>query len=208
MSSIHNLMTLKGIRNIALLVLLLILLFVLYSSIIERKSVIKNIATGKFKNNVVLDFKNANVKVVGWNNDYIQVRDNNHFISHEIPNLATNDSGIELVEYKKPTSLMYKIKTFRMFNKVNEYVPIDFEIRVPKDIVLDIHADFIRAINCTILFAEGENAYFKECNLIKNFNGKGDYIYIKRCYISHKHILDYKNVYFHDSSIDEQAFNE
>ncbi len=168
---------------------------------VKKRYIIKNISTNKMKGNIALDFREVNIKVVGWNEDYIQVRNHNYLTSAEVPNILIEKNKIVLLDYKKPNSLRYKIKTFRILDVANEYTPIDFEIRVPKDKVLDIYANFIRALNCTISSAQGKNAYFKECKLGNNFNGRGEYIFMKRCTVCKKYNLNYNNTYLHDSNI-------
>ena len=158
--------------------------------------------------NLRLDFGKANVKVIGWNKNYIEVKYYNRFIDRKTVNLVTSSNSIALRDFQQPTSFMYKLKTFRVLKQYNSFTPIDFEIKVPRSIPLSINANFVRALNCTIRSLDGDGACLKECNVIKNFTGKGIYIRLKRCTVSKESKFNYSISNMDDTRIEGENHDE
>ena len=158
--------------------------------------------------NLRLDFGKTNVKVIGWNKDYIEVKYYNHFIDRETVNIVTSSNSIALRDFQQPTSFIYKLKTFRVLKQYNSFTPIDFEIKVPKSISLSINANFVRALNCTIKSLDGDGVCLKECNVIKDFTGKGSYIRLKRCTVSKESKLNYNIANMFDTRIEGENQDE
>lgn len=184
-----------------LIFIIFITMIVLFNNVLNNKTGIKKINISEFRNSIILDFSRTNIKVVGWDKDYIQIRYNNSFIDDKTPSIVKSDNKIKLADYKKPKNILYHINTFRFNKNENIFSHVDFEIHVPNTKDLVIYANYIRGLNCRIKGIEVTSTYLKGCSMIDACECNGDRMFLKRCSVSKDYSFNFSHTYIHDSSI-------
>lgn len=175
---------------------------------------------------VNLDFTNADVRLEGWDENYIQITQRIAISDAEYEKrfgkkhtLSTLENQVKLENFTKPSSCVYNFQTWMSLlqferyknsligqfeNNMSESLTIengtkDFEILVPQNTPIHITATNFKANNCTIISSKANSAVIKDCNISKNFVSEGDYIRLKDCTINKQRTFKNKTVEMDDN---------
>ncbi len=140
---------------------------------------------------VTIDFKNAKVMVTGWDNEFIQINLDDYIMYNDVPVSIKQDGNIlTLEDFKKPeyNQFLYKNNTWLAVQQVEqddqfsdrmEIGIYDFEIKVPKNIPIEVNAEILKAYNCNVQAVNSTNAEIRNCDLADHFIGNGKSIEVR-----------------------------
>lgn len=143
------------------------------------------------KEKITIDFKNAKVRITGWDNEFIQVNCDDYITSTDVPvNIKQDGNILTLEDYKKPifNKFLYKNNTWFAVQQIEQYKPFsdrmetglyDFEIKVPMNTPIEVNADILKTYNCYVQAVYSSNAEIRDCDLADHFIGSGKSIEVR-----------------------------
>lgn len=140
---------------------------------------------------LTLDFQKAKVKVSGWDNSYVQVKTDDYIKYSKVPvEIKQDGSVIRLENFQYPTSkaFLYSMNTwlplvqFGRYENLSDDLEIgttDFEIKVPRNVPVNITAEDIRAENCVIKGTKGNQAQLNSCSTAGGYVAEGESVSLR-----------------------------
>jgi hypothetical protein len=143
----------------------------------------------KFKidsaDNIVLDFQNARIRIIGWDNDFIQIGADDYVLASKVPfELEQNGNQIILNDFEYPTNnkFMFKNNTWYALAQYGKDMELldskevgiyDFVINVPREIPIGANAEILKAYGCKFQAVSSPSAEIRNCKLADNYIGNG-----------------------------------
>lgn len=141
--------------------------------------------------NLALDFQNARIRILGWDNDYVQIKADDYITASKVSiELKQEGNQFKLNKFQYPTgkSFMFKNNTWFALAQYKEYEALsdalevglyDFVINVPKDIPIVANAEILRAYGCKFQAVSSPDAVIRNCKLADNYIGNGKSVEVR-----------------------------
>lgn len=164
---------------------------------------------------ITLDFGNASLNVVAWDEDYVVVTHTDRSIRDGmrgdirqegnmlvLENFVASTSSPITVQYGADTWLpLMQFERYRVTHTGMPYVA-DYTVFIPRHSIIDARATTVAVMRCNVVHIQGTNVTVLDSNLVDSFVAAiGEEVIIRRSTSSSTVTLDAGNVTIRDSQL-------